>query len=137
MIRHRLFWWWNADTRIAEVLSAFWFWSWAGVIFGPGLVFADAEPLFNRPLYKLMAVIAPEAAWGIWFGIIAFVQSMAMCGGVDRWRFPAAIMSSVTMTFIALSFFLIAPQLHAPYSYGAVAVIMLWVAVRNPRAGVS
>jgi len=127
MMALRPFWWWRADTRGAEVTSAVLAWAWGLMLLAPHDTFADV------PGYRLMAAFAPEWAWGLFYLAVGGLQSLAMCGNVNKLRFPAAIVALVGWTAAACTFLVVNPYTHAPIVYGVLAAMQLWVIVRGPQ----
>lgn len=126
-IRFRPFWWWHADTRGAEVISAVIAWSWGTWLLLPWDTFASASG------YRFMSSLLPERTWGILFTIVGLLQSLAMCGNVHVFRYPAAVFSMVLWVAVSVMFYAANPIAHAPVLYGILAASQWWVILRGPQ----
>lgn len=127
MFRLRPFWWWSADTRGAEVLSAVTAWSWGILLLLPARTF-DLSPS-----YEIMAALLPEPCWGGIALAVGALQSLAMCGNVRLLRYPAALLSMILWTTAAAMFLVANPGTHAPVVYGILAAFQAWVIIRGPQ----
>jgi hypothetical protein len=121
------FWWWKADTRGAEVISAVLAWMWGLILLHP------YETFRYLPNYRLMSEIAPEWVWGAGYLLVGALQSMAMCGNVHYFRYPAAVLSMLMWLAACYFFAMTQPVSHAPFIYGVLAFSQFWVILRGPQ----
>lgn len=119
--------WWRADTRGAEVISAVMLWTWGLILLAPWDTFEVS------PSYRIMSFLAPEWVWGCLYLGLGALQSLAMCGNVHRFRLPAASFAMIGWTFAAITFLLSNPYTHAPVLYGILAFANFWVIQRGPQ----
>lgn len=127
-IRFRPLWWWDADTRGAEVLSALIAWTWGLWLLLPWNTFESVAS------YAFMSTLLPERTWGVLFLVVGGLQSLAMCGNVHLFRYPAAVFSMVLWVSVSLMFFASNPGAYGPILYGLLAASQWWVILRGPQS---
>lgn len=127
MIKFRPLWWWSADTRGAEVLSALVAWTWGLWLLLPWDTFSSVSS------YSFMSSLLKETTWGALFLFVGGLQSLAMCGNVQLFRYPAAVFALVLWVSAGLMFFAANPYAHAPVLYGLLAASQGWVILRGPQ----
>lgn len=123
----RPFWWWGADSRGVEALSAMVAWYWGVLLLLPVRTFAASRS------YDAMAAVAAEWVWGLMICAVALTQSLAMCGGVKFFRYPGAVLAFITWAGVAFLFGASNPATHAVGIYSILAAFNLWVLARGPR----
>lgn len=84
------------------------------------------------PSYRVMATIAPEEAWGLFYCFVGLIQSAALCGGVYWFRGPGALLAIVGWTAASLMFSISNPFTHAVGIYALLTLANLWVVMRGP-----
>ena len=128
MFRLRPLWWWSADTRGAEVLSAVVAWSWGILLLLPARTFDMS------PSYGIMAALLPELWWGTIALTVGGLQSLAMCGNVDTPRYPSAILALILWSGASALFLVANPWTHAWLIYAILATSQAWVIIKGPQA---
>ena len=125
-LKFRPLWWLNADTQIAEVMSALVALSWAGVLLWPGDTMAAA------PALRVMARMGGDLFWLPVFVLVWLVQSLAMCGNVRIFRYPGALLSLALWTFVGTTTFFSNPLSPGWAVYAILALAMLWTLISGP-----
>lgn len=127
MFQLRPFWWWHADTRGAEVLSAIIAWATGALLLYPAMTFEKS------PSYGVMASFASEVTWGAGYVAVGLLQSAAMCGNVHLLRYPSALLATIAWCATAALVAAANPWTNEPLVYAALAASQAWVCIKGPQ----
>jgi hypothetical protein len=90
--------------------------------------------MFELPTYDLMAVMLPEAAWGVIFLTSAFLQGLILiCRRYHIWPSVCfSLLNAVLWWTVVLSLYIAAPLPHPALSGEvALAVAASWIFIRS------
>lgn len=119
------FWWWGADTRIGEVVSALGLWAWTITLLHPNEMFAQTW-------FRHFAAIISESSLGLILGSVAILQSIAMCGNVYLFRLPSALFAMIAYMFMSAVLFQTSQYTPGTYIYALLAMVNMYAIVQGP-----
>lgn len=119
------FWWWGADTRIGEVVSALGLWVWSITLLHP-------NDMFSQAWFKYFAAIMSDTSLGIVLGLAAILQSIAMCGNVYLFRLPSALCSMIAYMFMSAVLFQTSYYSPGTYIYALLAMVNMYAIIQGP-----
>jgi len=79
--------------------------------------------------YTVMASVASELAWGLYFLLVGVLQILAIHGIILRWRRAMAVVSLFSWTFMDLGFWLSGSASAAAVVYLSFVLAAIWLVV--------
>lgn len=124
-LNFRPLWWWKCDTEPMEVFSGMYACITAFIFFLPFASFTETNG------YRYHLALAPEWVWAFAFAMLGLLQSLAMCGNVVVFRYPALILGIVLWGVDAILILGVSPTTPGPWAFVLLAAGNLWALLRH------